>query len=167
MKFAYADPPYIGTAKRRYDTEEVDHKELLLRLNNNYDGWALSSHVPGLWDLIPMIPREWKCRIAVWCKPNTRHNCNYPIYAWEPLIFKNGRNKRQAIKDYMVLPLNIQSTKEKHNIFIGKKPDEFCYWLFELLGMTADDEFDDLFPGTGRVTRAWETWKDAGIALFL
>lgn len=43
MKFAYADPPYIGQAKRHYQSEEVDHEKLIKRLINEYpDGWALS-----------------------------------------------------------------------------------------------------------------------------
>lgn len=48
----------------------------------------------------------------------------------------------------------------------GAKPDEFCYWLFELLNMQPKDEFVDLFPGTGRVSRAWENWQKAKVPLF-
>ena len=33
MRFAYADPPYIGQAKKHYDCEEVDHWELTRRLS--------------------------------------------------------------------------------------------------------------------------------------
>lgn len=47
MKFAYADPPYIGQAKRLYDCEEIDHKELIERLNT-FDAWALSCSSPSL-----------------------------------------------------------------------------------------------------------------------
>lgn len=46
MKFAYADPPYIGQAKRLYGDHpdfagEVDHAALIVDLLR-YDGWALS-----------------------------------------------------------------------------------------------------------------------------
>jgi len=37
----------------------------------------------------------------------------------------------------------------------GRKPIAFCAWLFDLLGMIRSDDFDDLFPGTGQVGRAW------------
>ncbi len=165
MKFAYADPPYIGCAKRLYDCEEIDHEVLIHKLHDNYEGWALSTHMPGLWDLIPMIPKDWKCRVAAWCKPIAFGKPNvYPFYTWEPIIFKNGRNKtckgRLTPRDF------IECMPERKG-FRGSKPDEFCYWLFELLGMTADDEFDDLFSGTGRVMRAWEAWKTTGMELFL
>ncbi|WP_303678230.1 hypothetical protein [Dehalococcoides mccartyi] len=40
----------------------------------------------------------------------------------------------------------------------GAKPKLFCNWLFDILGLMPDDEFNDLFPGTGAVTRAWEYW---------
>ena len=29
MKVAYADPPYVGQAKRHYNMPEVDHEELI------------------------------------------------------------------------------------------------------------------------------------------
>lgn len=32
-------------------------------------------------------------------------------------------------------------------------------WLFDLLQMNPDDEFHDLFPGTGGVMLAWEKWR--------
>jgi len=35
----------------------------------------------------------------------------------------------------------------------------FCFWLFELLGAKPEDEFIDIFPGTGIVTDMWEVWK--------
>jgi hypothetical protein len=48
VKFAYADPPYVGQAKRLYGKHrdyggEVDHRALIQRLVDDYpDGWALS-----------------------------------------------------------------------------------------------------------------------------
>jgi hypothetical protein len=42
----------------------------------------------------------------------------------------------------------------------GAKPEAFCWWMFQLLRSDpAEDEFCDLFPGTGGVMRAWETWQ--------
>jgi hypothetical protein len=46
LRLAYADPPYLGLARRYYGREasfagEVDHSELVSRLAS-YDGWALS-----------------------------------------------------------------------------------------------------------------------------
>jgi hypothetical protein len=38
---------------------------------------------------------------------------------------------------------------------IGAKPAAFCRWIFDLLGALPGDSFDDLFPGSGAVGRAW------------
>ena len=52
VKFAYADPPYIGQAKRHYSHDpncaEVDHAELIAQLCSEFpDGWALSASKGG------------------------------------------------------------------------------------------------------------------------
>jgi hypothetical protein len=42
---------------------------------------------------------------------------------------------------------------------IGAKPAAFCRWLFhDLLGAQHGDTLDDLFPGSGGIQRAWETY---------
>ena len=41
----------------------------------------------------------------------------------------------------------------------GAKPEEFCFWLFEVLGMKHDDELRDLFPGSGAVSLAFDRWR--------
>jgi hypothetical protein len=33
------------------------------------------------------------------------------------------------------------------------------WWVLALLGVRADDEFTDLFPGSGAVGRAYERWR--------
>jgi hypothetical protein len=43
--------------------------------------------------------------------------------------------------------------------FPGAKPECFCWWIFDLLGLQADDEFHDLFPGSGAVGRAWAIYR--------
>lgn len=45
---------------------------------------------------------------------------------------------------------------------VGRKPLKFCAWLFDAMGMNPGDELDDLFPGTGVVTRAWRQASGAG-----
>jgi hypothetical protein len=182
MKFAYADPPYIGNAHRFYKNRpdyagEVDHKALLERLYEEFpDGWALSASMISLWDLIPMVPKSWKCRIAVWCKRFTGRPGDIaqrrPAYGWEPVIWRGGRQLPRATfrLDWLIcnniaaIPAQLKHSKGWG--FPGAKPDEFCYWLFELLNMQAGDEFIDLFPGTGRVSRAWEIYQAAGMRLF-
>jgi hypothetical protein len=42
--------------------------------------------------------------------------------------------------------------------FCGAKPERFCFWVFEGLNINREDNFYDLFPGSGAVTSAWEKW---------
>jgi len=185
MKFAYADPSYIGCARRRYKDQpdfagEVDHKVLLQQLYEDFpDGWALSASMKSLWDLIPMIPKSWKCRVAAWVKPYVgtpyMNLMKRPLYSWEPVIFRGGRPLRagQAVRDWVMCNnLSAEPGRKTGNGkrtgggLPGAKPDEFCYWIFELLNMRPGDELIDLFPGTGRVMRAWQQYNDADTRLF-
>ncbi|MGZ4619815.1 MAG: hypothetical protein ACXV3F_14155 [Frankiaceae bacterium] len=41
---------------------------------------------------------------------------------------------------------------------IGAKPAAVCRWIFTLLGAGPGDTLDDLFPGSGAVSRAWAAY---------
>ena len=41
---------------------------------------------------------------------------------------------------------------------IGAKPAAVCRWIFALLGAGPGDTLDDLFPGSGAVSRAWAAY---------
>jgi hypothetical protein len=95
MRFAYADPPYIGQAKKHYGKRkdyagEVDHAALVARLVAEYsDGWALSLSSPTLRIILPMCPDN--VRVMAWVKPFAvfKPGVN-PAYAWEPVIVGGG-----------------------------------------------------------------------------
>jgi hypothetical protein len=57
------------------------------------------------------------------------------------------------MKDWFSCPVNLNAG------FPGTKPVHFCKWVFKVLGMEPEDEFSDLFPGSGAVGRAWEEWR--------
>jgi hypothetical protein len=158
MKLAYADPPYIGQAQRHYSKEElcaeVDHAELIAQLMT-YDGWALSLSSPTLKQILALCPDD--VRVGAWVKPwaSFKPGVN-PGYAWEPVIFWGGRKRGRelpTLRDWV----SANATLKKG--LSGAKPLKVCYWLFEMLGAVRDDEFFDLFPGTGIVSRAWENWN--------
>ena len=157
MKFAYADPPYLGCAKKRYGNSFYDDPfnqiDLLQSLDQGqYDAWAFSLHEPSLKVLSPHLPEG--ARIAAWVKPFAVFKRGVdPAYTWEPIFFKTARkwNKNQdTVRDH--LSCNIALKKG----LVGAKPDGFWLWLFELLGAEPGDEFHDLFPGTGRGTEMWK-----------
>lgn len=156
MKVAYADPPYVGQARKHYDREEVDHEVLISRLVSEYpDGWALSCSSPSLHGLLAMCPDD--VRVAAWVKPfcSFKPNVN-PAYAWEPVIWRGGRTQRdrgeKTVRDWVSVNITLKKGLS------GAKPEVFCFWLFRLLGLQWNDELHDLFPGTGIVSRSWRIY---------
>ena len=156
MRFAYADPPYLGQGKKLYGFPEWDslerHAAFVQQLQTEYpDGWAMSASSPSLRSILPICPET--CRVAAWVKPFAifKPNVN-PAYAWEPVIFNGGRKRdrsKPTVRDWF-----------SHNITLkkgltGAKPEAFCRWIFDLLGAEKGDTFDDLFPGTGVFGKTW------------
>lgn len=153
MRFAYADPPYPGLAWMYADQEsyagEVDHAELVASLEYSYDGFALSTSARALATVLPLFTREY--RICAWVKPIGVSGTTFGIHnAWEPLIVVPGRALQPGKRDWLAT-----QPARRGGTLIGRKPEAFCVWLFELLGMLPGDSLDDLFPGSGIVGRAW------------
>jgi hypothetical protein len=164
VRVAYADPPYMGMASRYRDhpdyAGEVDHAQLIKRLCSEFpDGWALSTHTPGLRILLPMCPES--ARVGAWMKRYVPFRPGVGVaYAWEPVIFVGGRRrgrKRGTVRDWVDVGSVMHNGHRR--AFLGEKPEGFCFWLFEVLGLVAADELVDLFPGSGAVGRAWTKWQ--------
>lgn len=155
MRFAYADPPYPGCARKYYGREEtyageVDHAALIAQLEaGDYDGWALSTSAKALRDVLPLCPPEE--RVCPWVKPIGAAPLTYgPHNTWEPLIVVRGRKLRPGFRDWLSAhPARSGGTLP------GRKPIAFAAFLFQQLGMLPGDELIDLFPGTGMIARAW------------
>lgn len=159
MKFAYADPPYLGQGQRLYGAHHDDarvwdrpstHLALVERLTGEYpDGWAMSLSSPSLATILPMCPPD--ARVAAWVKPFAAFKPNVPVaYTWEPVIFTGGRHRgrdEDTTRDH--LSENITMLKG----LPGAKPERFCAWILDLLGWDPTDTVDDLFPGTGVMDR--------------
>jgi len=160
MRFAYADPPYIGQAQKHYSDDplcaEVDHADLLRDLAQ-YDAWALSASSPSLKQILSLPECPDDVRICAWVKPFCAFKANVnPAYAWEPIIVWGGRNLGRDVPtmtDWVSASITLKRG------LVGVKPDKFCHWLFRFVGLLPDDELVDLFPGSGAVEQAWEAWK--------
>lgn len=166
MKFAYADPPYLGLAAKLYghlheqaaDYDRLEtHAALVERLNTEFDGWAMSLHTPSLKTILSVCPGD--VRIGAWVKPfaSFKPGVN-PAYAWEPVIFRGGRKLGRdvrTVRDWCAVEITLKRG------FTGAKPEAVCWWIFDFLGMQSEDEFVDVFPGSGAVGRAYEAWKRA------
>lgn len=162
-RIAYADPPYPGCAHLYKDHPdymgEVDHHKLLMELDEGYDGWLLHTSSTALSDVL-----EWALlggitgfRIMAWVKPFAAFKRNVSVaYAWEPVLVKAARKPvvtpAMVMRDWIAEPIALQRG------LTGAKPEAVCHWAFHVLGAAPQDELVDLFPGTGAVTRAWESW---------
>jgi hypothetical protein len=155
MKYIYADPPYVGQARKHYKCEEINHAELIMQLQDESDGWALSCSSPSLPLLLPICPDG--VRVMAWVKPFSifKPGVN-PSYSWEPVIVKLARKRTRqqpTVRDWVSVNITLKKG------LVGAKPPDFCFWLFEVLNLTPEDEFVDMFPGTGIVGACWEEFK--------
>lgn len=159
MRFAYADPPYLGCGHLYvgqhpdaliWDDPET-HRRLIARLSDEYpDGWALSLSSTTLKTLLPMCPAD--VRICSWVKPFAAYKRNVRIaYTWEPVIVRGGRvSSRDGApvgRDHLSEPITLRRG------LTGAKSERFCRWVLDLLGYIEGDQVDDLFPGTGVMAR--------------
>jgi hypothetical protein len=171
MRFAYADPPYLGMGAKMYgklhpDAAEYDkaetHKALIDRLSAEFEAWAYSLTSTTLQTILPLCPSD--VRVGAWVKPfaSFKPNVN-PAYAWEPVIFRGGRKRDRweaKVRDWVSVGITLQTR------FPGAKPAPFGWWIFDFLGAKPEDEFTDLFPGSGAVQKAWEQWCQAQYGFF-
>jgi hypothetical protein len=163
VRLAYADPPYPGQAKRHYGDQpnyggEVDHVALVASLAE-YDGWALSTSAAALQQILVMCPPD--VRVGIWHVTNSAP----PVpqarwwWSWEPVIVRPARRTRaedpNVTRDLLPTP-NLAGFLGSE--LPGHKPKAFCEWVFRLVGAQTGDTLDDLFPGSGAVSRAWETF---------
>ena len=166
-RLAYADPPYPGLSRSHYGKHkdfagEVDHSILFATLEE-YDGWALSTNNKNLRPVLSLAPDG--ARVAAWCNPNSQPWQSRGVTpSWEPVIYRPAREivpGRARIRDYLLAHSNsgFLDRAGEHKI-IGQKPPWFTEWVLELLGAVPTDELHDLFPGSGAVARAWESWRN-------
>jgi len=162
IRIGYADPPYIGCAELYRDHDdyagEVDHAALIERLEDEFDGWVLhaSATSRSMAILAPLVETTG-ARWCSWIKSFAAFKRNVSVaYAWEPVIIKAARkpvvSKRIVMRDWIECPITLKRG------LTGAKPEKVCHWAFELVAARPEDDLDDLFPGTGAVTRAWHTW---------
>jgi hypothetical protein len=159
VKFAYADPPYLGCG-RLYAEHHPDariwdapatHRLLIERLMEvNPDGWALSLNVPSLKTILSYCPED--IRICSWVKPFAAFKPNVGVaYAWEPVIVRGGRprtREQPTVRDWVAANITLRRGMP------GAKPREFIEWIMDILNVQPGDEMEDVFPGSGAVQAA-------------
>lgn len=165
MRLAYADPPYPGQAKLYRDhpdyAGEVD-LGLLCDWLLDFDGFVLHTSSVALYDVetAMRVAHKDTYRVMAWVKPFAAFKRNVSVaYAWEPVLVKPVR--KPTVRKEMGFTYRdwlAESITLKRGL-TGAKPEKVCHWLFEAAGAEPQDTLYDLYPGTGAVTRAWDTWQ--------
>lgn len=159
MRFAYADPPYLGSAAKYaalhpaamiWDSPD-EHRRLIERLCDEYsDGWALSLHEPSLRTILGFCPHN--VRVAAWVKPFAAFKPNVTrAWTWEPVIFCGGRpipRTDPTWRDHIAESITMKKG------LTGAKPLNFCRWVLRGLNYQIGDVLADLFPGTNIMAAA-------------
>jgi hypothetical protein len=135
---------------------EVDHAALVKRLESEFDGYVLHTSSVALPEVLPLLTPPF--RVMAWVKPFAAFKRNVPVaYAWEPVIVRALRKPKVAGASQVMRDWLAENITMKRGL-TGAKPRKVCWWLFEVAGAESDDEFHDLFPGTGAVAAAWRAW---------
>lgn len=179
MRLAIADPPYppmlaaggrknrasrwYGNGQRSRKDKPSDrhpaasewddrarHRQLVLDLMRDYDGWALATCPDGL---AVYMPLPIGARIMSWFKPNAQPGSHRILSKWEPVIVYPPEGRRTnrggvgGVDDVLVCNAPRRG-------FIGAKPPEWTAWVLAALTHQPGDVVVDLFPGSGAVTEA-------------
>jgi hypothetical protein len=164
LKLGYADPPYPGLAHLYKDhpdfAGEVDHAKLIAQLEADFDGWILHTSSVAIPIIAAMVGQIEGVRWGAWVKSFAAFKKGVrPAYAWEPIIFKPMRRMAENYTGSFVQRDWIEAPMTMRRGFTGAKPADVCHWAFEVVGAERSDEMVDLFPGSGAVTRAWESYR--------
>lgn len=164
MRFAYADPPYLGQGKRYAHLhpdslvwdDPATHAALVERLEDEFpDGWAISM-TPQPEALMAYVGpgRElavWHRRGWMTAAPQMRISFCFELVMYRTKV-PNSKKHGPMVTNVFTLGGHNWQVGSTHT---GTKPPEFCSWVLDLLGYDpARDELVDLYPGEGAMTRA-------------
>lgn len=178
MRFAIADPPYLGRAERwygptgrgsgegrhraaahpeasRWDRVE-SHIDLMHELLD-FDGWALFTGPAALRRLLPATPYE--VTVLAWDVSNAPPSGCRVLSSWEPVLVRIPPERR-AYGTGLAVRSALRCAAPRIG-FAGAKPPSVTRWVLDVLGYQPDDELVDLFPGSGSVRLA----ADQGVLL--
>lgn len=124
-----------------------EHRRLIERLCDEYDGWALATTPDGLGAYHPL---PVSARVMAWTKSRSIPGGHRVHSAWEPVVVLVPERRRSRFSGRRVLDVLATPTPQG---FVGAKPAEWTRWVLDALGYDpTSDTVDDLFPGSGSVS---------------
>jgi hypothetical protein len=129
---------------------------VLIERPGAYEGWALSTSAQALPAVLALCTPG--VRVAAWHRGGLPSRSRWPLHAWEPVIYLGGRQLITGYRRVDSLVCGVGPLDTLPGRVIGAKPAAVCRWIFTLLGAAHGDTLDDLFPGSGAVSRAWAAY---------
>jgi hypothetical protein len=128
------------------------HRQLLLDLVRDFDGWAIATTPDGLSCYHPLpVP----ARIMAWVRPGAPPTSHRITSGWEAVILYPPRARRGIPAGAGQIPDVLTAPAPRGARFAGAKPECWTRWVLDALGYDPDqDELVDLFPGSGMVSAA-------------
>ena len=170
LRFAIADPPYLGRANRWYgdgrgiqggrgradshpdaalwDTVAAHH-DLVRTLRRDYDGYAIACPPDSLAVYLAVAP---ELRVMVWHRRNAPPSGARVGFAWEAVLVAipaDRRGRKIGIGRSDVLDATAPRIG-----FAGAKPEAWTRWVLDVMGVEPEDAVVDLFAGSGAVSDA-------------
>lgn len=128
--------------------DPAHHRALLEHLVREYDGWAIATSPDGLEAYRPIPPGT---NVLAWVKPNAVPGGHRLRQTWEAVIVYTPPTRRGRGRG--MIPTHLIAAPPAKR-FTGAKPEAWTRWVLDALGFDAStDVVDDLFPGSGAVTR--------------
>lgn len=124
------------------------HRQLLLDLVRDFDGWAIATTPDGIaaYGELPI-----GCELLAWVRPNAMPGGSRIRASWEAVIVFTPYDRRPGRG---MVPSHLIQSKFNHG-FAGSKPPEWTRWVLDAMGYDPDtDTVEDLFPGSGSVAAA-------------
>ena len=182
MRLAIADPPYLGRAALWYggkgrskqgtagravgrgdlapefhpDAHEWDdpvkHIGLMVALEEEFDGWAVSCSGKTLAPLIGTADRLG-AKLGIWHVTNAIPDGARVRTVGEGVFYRVPDSRRAVGTGYRTA--DVLMAAHPVSGFVGSKPVEWTHWVLDMIGyVPAEDEVVDVFPGSGAVSRA-------------
>lgn len=133
----------------RWD-DPSEHRRLMARLVDEFDGWAIATTPDGLGAYHPL---PVSARVMVWHRPNAMPGGQRIMSMWEAVIVFPPVERRARLSGPRVS--DVLTASIRHGGFTGAKPPEWTRWVLDALGYDPEtDEVTDVFNGSGAVAQA-------------
>lgn len=132
------------------------HRQLLLELCEQFEGWAIATTPDGVQHYGPL---PVGARIMAWVKLRAMPTSARVASMWEAVIVLTPPARRARALDpvtgHLVQVPDVLVCAPPAASFAGAKPPQWTRWVLDAMGYTPEqDELVDLFPGSGMVAAA-------------